>query len=202
MELINKFNQMENNNNKNYFYKIIKSRIVLDLLSNFKATNSYSYKYDEEMNQIQKNNINIIIENIYIFSNNRINLNAKNIFTKGLDEIYIEIINSLIKNNKLKDYKYTINILKQLDIENIDLTLLMFNEISKTLNKNENFINEQKILTKEDLFSEEKINFHYILLKFIFKNSLYIYNITFLSKTRQNILKIINLKIIIIQLIY
>ena len=191
MEFINKFNQMQNHNDKNYFYKIIKSKIVLDLLSNFKATNSYNNKYDEEIEQIQKNNINIIKSNIYIFSINKINLNDKDLFIKGLDAIYIEIINSLIKNNKLKDFNYTINILKQLDVENIDLTLLMFNEISKTLNKNENYINEQKIQTKEDLFSEEKINFHYILLKFIFKNSLYFYNISFLKQNRENIIKII-----------
>ena len=191
MEFLNKFNQMENNNNNNYFYKIIKSKIILDLLSNFKATNSYNNKYEREIDQIQKNNINIIKKYIYIFSNNKINLNEKDFFTKSLDIIYIEIINSLIKNNKLKDYNHSINILKQLDIQNIDLPLLMFNEISKTLNENENYVNEQKILTKEDLFSEEKINFHYFLLKFIFKNSLYIYNIPFLTKTRRNILKII-----------
>ena len=191
MEIINKLNQIENNNDKNYFYKTIKSKIVLDLLSNFKATNSYNSKYDQEIEQIQKNNIKIIKKYIYIFSNNKINLNDKDIFIKGLEEIYIEIINSLIKNNKLNDYNYTINILKQLDVENIDLTLLMFNEISKTLNENEKYINEQKILTKEDLFSEEKINFHYILLKFIFKNSLYIYNIPFLTQNRQNIINII-----------
>ena len=191
MQFINKFNQMQNHNDKNYFYEIIKSKIVFDLISNFKATNSYNSKYDEEIEQLQKNNINIIKNNIYIFSNNKINLNDKDIFIKGLEEIYIEIINSLIKNNKLNDYNYTINILRQLDVENIDLTLLMFNEISKTLNENEKYINEQRILTKEDLFSEEKINFHYILLKFIFKNSLYIYNIPFLTQNRENIIKII-----------
>ena len=164
MEFIKKFNQMKNNNN-NYFYKIIKSKIVLELISNFKETNIYNSKYDKEIKQIQNKNINIIRVCIYIFSNNSINLNDKDILFKGLDEIYIEIINSLIKNNKLKDYNYTINIFKQLDIENIDLSLYMFNEISKTLKANENYINEQKILTKEDLFSEAKINFHYFLLK-------------------------------------
>jgi len=191
IEFIEKIDQMEINIDKNFFYRIIKSKIVLDLISNFRETNFYSDRYEEEINRIKKNNINTIKEFAYIFPNNKINLNEKDIFNKNLDEIYYEIINSLIRNKQFKDYYYTINILKQLDIENIDLSLLMYNEISKELNKNENYIQEQKILTKEDLFSEDKINFHYILLKFIFKNSIYIYNIPFITKSRENILKII-----------
>ena len=191
LEFIKHVNQMGINNDNNYLYKIIKSKIVLDLISNFRETISYDNNYEEEINQIQNNNINIIKENIYLFSNNQINLTEKDIYFKSLDEIYIEIIKLLFKNKYFKNYNYTINILKQLDFENIDLSLLMFNEINITLSENNNYMNEQNIQTKEDLFSEDKINFHYILLKFIFNKPFYIYHVPFLTKSRENILKII-----------
>ena len=67
---------------------------------------------------------------------------------------------------------------------NIYLTQSMFDKLNKFLNLNENHIKNYIIEKKEDLIDETKINFYYFLLKYILKNSFYIYRIPFLIKTR------------------
>ena len=100
----------------------------------------------------------------------------------------------LIKTNKIDDYdyEYAYNIIKGLDLEKIDLTKTMFHALSKTLDIEKDYLQKYIILDKEDFpFNIEIINFYYILFKYIIKNSIYIYNIDLLLKTRQNIIKII-----------
>jgi hypothetical protein len=105
-----------------------------------------------------------------------------------IDLIYIRIINDLILNKKLEDYNYTYNIIQQMDLESIDLTEIMFNELLEIL-KNKNNINEYIILNINDLLDIKKINFYYILLKYILKNSFYLYQIPFLLESRSFIIK-------------
>ena len=78
-------------------------------------------------------------------------------------------INNNIINNK-KNY----NIINQLELENINITKIMFDELSQILNSNKSYINEYIILKEKDLYNEKKINFYFILLKYILKNSIYI----------------------------
>ena len=63
----------------------------------------------------------------------------------------------------------------------------MFDEISSILNTNEYYI----IKNLEDLYNENKINFYYILLKYILKNSIYIYKIPILLQIKNLILNFI-----------
>ena len=77
---------------------------------------------------------------------------------KKVDEIFIEIIISLIKSNKFTEYKYTDKILSDLDFSNIYLTEEMFEQLYITLNQDEVYINKYIIKCKEDLFVESKIN--------------------------------------------
>ena len=107
-----------------------------------------------------------------------------------IDEIYIYIINMLIITNRIDDYEYTYKIIQELDLENIDLTKTMFEELSKTLN-NKEYIKNYKIIEANNIFNKKIINFYYILFKYIIKSIIYLYNNNFLLKTRNNFLKII-----------
>jgi hypothetical protein len=46
-----------------------------------------------------------------------------------IDKIVIDIINSLIKRSNLSNYKYSISIMEQLDIKNINITKYMYDEL-------------------------------------------------------------------------
>ena len=113
-----------------------------------------------------------------------LNLDEENIQSMAVDDIYIKIIISLIKKNKFNDYDYVYNIINQLELETINITHYMYSELVNALNKEINL--KDYIITKiEDFYNITKVNFYYILLKFILKSCIYIYNISFLSETRK-----------------
>ena len=189
-ELILKLNSLikyDNNNLKN----ILLSKIILDIINNYKNSNEYNENTEEQkLNKIEKNNNKLIEDNINIFNELNVDLNLKNIMTKNIDIIYIEIIIELIKSKKIDNFEYSYNIIYQLDLENIGITKYMLKELYNLLNLESN-IKEYIILELEDLFDSKKINFYFILLKYILKNSFYIYQLPFLLKTRKTILNII-----------
>ena len=119
------------------------------------------------------------------------NLSLEEIEIKKVDELYSDIINSLIKSNKIQIYEFSYNILKQLGLETINITLTIFNKIDYQLNSKEEYINENIIEKVEDLYDAKKINFYYFLLEYILKDSNYIYQIKFLNIIRNNIIKIL-----------
>ena len=166
---------IEKNNN---IKKILKYKLILDLIENYKQSNEYDeYKDNKILNEI-KSNIN---ENIYDEFN--LGLNINNCKEINMDKIYINIIQSLIRGKKLEN---SFNILKKLDFEKITFTKEMIEEILK-----EDYINEYNILDINDFLNIEKLNFYYILLKYILKNPYYIYQVSFLCKIRIIIIKII-----------
>ena len=175
----------------NLFQKIIKLKIVLDLIYNYKGYEDYDdiklSSIIENINNITKENINVFKELNLLDNNN--NYNVNNI---KIDKLYIEIIIYLIKNNKLEDYEYIYNIMEKLDLEFIDLTETMIQDLLKILDENNNYIKQYIIANIDDLLNIKKTNFYYILLKYILKDSFYIYQIPFLLKTRIKIIKIIN----------
>ena len=122
-------------------------------------------------------------------------LDFKYFKSKNIDDIYVRIIKEMILKKKFNDYKYVLNIVNQLDLESIEITHKMFNEIDDIFNDEIN-INEYLISKEEDIINEEKINFYYIILKYIFKNSLFIFLLKskFLIITRKNILNLIRKK--------
>ena len=140
------------------------------------------YNFILEENKIKNDNIDIIYKDI------------KNIIIKNdnIDNIYKDIINILIKNDILSNYECSEKIMAQMDIENINITKTIYDEIYKNLNINNNYyITKYKILELKDLLNEKNINFYYILFKYILKNTFYIYQIPFLLESRKNILKTI-----------
>ena len=83
-----------------------------------------------------------------------------------------------------------------MEMENIDINESMCKKLECTLNSDE-IKNKYRIENLDDVNNLKKINFHYILLKKILKNSIYIYQINYLLKTRNNIKKILKQKNII-----
>ena len=175
-------------NNDTPLKNIIILIIYLQLINNFGGDE----KDKERALNILKNNIN----NCKDF---KLILDINNIQNKKIDKIYIEIINELIISNKFHDLKYIYDIMKELDLENIHITKLMFDELYKVLNSEKNYIKDYIILNKEDLFNEKKINFYYNLLNYILKSPFYIYHIPFLLRTRNLILKLIKSKEILLE---
>lgn len=161
--------------NKDAYNALIMAKIVIELINDYRETNDcFGEKIDESLNKIITDNIYII--NIFINVLEEINIywDVNFFLSKNIDEIYIEIINSMIKNKKLNNCS---NILEQLDIVNINLTKNMIDKISETL----------KDYIISDIFSEENVNFYFLLINYILKNNIYIYQIPFLIETRKKI---------------
>jgi hypothetical protein len=110
-------------------------------------------------------------ENIKIIENNRdskLDFNLENINQKSIDQLYAEIISYLI-NFELKNPNKIFDIFKKLNLEKIELTRIMLEEINKQ------FKEDYKLKKVNDLFNnEEIINYYYILLKYLYKNDKYL----------------------------
>ena len=183
-------NQEQNNE---IYNKLIISRIIIELSNDFKSINDcFNDENEEKINKIIDLNLSIIKDNINILKEINIKWTQEDFCSKSLDLIYVEIIIELIKQKKLEDFEFTYEIIKQLDLENIDITKIMFDKLYEILNSNENYINDYMIIKGEDIYNEKIINFYFILMYYILKNQIYIYQIPFLmkvSKTVNNILK-------------
>jgi len=176
-------------NNKNKQYKIvIFSKININLIENYIQTDIYKEEENEELCLIK----NDCIENIRNFLQKfNINYNEKDIISNKIDTLYIKILIELIKSNKFESYEYIYNIIKELDLEYIDITKNIFDEIYRILNPQEEYIKIYLISQIKDLININKINFYYILLKYILKYSFYIYQIPILLKLKKTIIYII-----------
>ena len=160
-----------------YKYKLIMlSKIIINLIDNYRETDECNENEDIfELEEIEKENRQIIKNNIKVFKEIELSLEEDDILKKKIDEIYIEIINALISNKKIEDFEYTCNIFEQLDLKNICLTKTIFDVLINGHNYEDYEINNI-----EDINDERKVNFYYLLMEFIFKNSIYIYNVPFL----------------------
>ena len=163
-------NMNENYNNK---YKLIMiSKIIIELINNYRGANEIEESQNKELNKIIDKSKEIIKNNINILKDIKLEINEKDIIQMNIDKIYIYIIKSLIIERKFENYEYTYNIINELELEKINITKIMFEELFQILNSNNNYINDYIILKEKDLYDEKKINFYYILLKFILKNSI------------------------------
>ena len=191
LDFIKGINNIIDNGKYSKFFELIIYKIILALIKNYKQTEVYEEDKDDfELKEIENN----ILKNINRLKELKdLKLNIKEINEKKIDEIYIEIINMLIRTNKIDDYEYAYKIIKELDLENIDLTKEMLDKLIKTLNNEKNKLNKYKKLEENNFeFKDKIINFYYILLKYILKNENYIYNIDFLLEKGNNFIKIIN----------
>ena len=192
-DFINRLLNLIKKNKEKKFKKIILSKIILDIIKNFEGLENYDEDtMKEEIDKIKNDSIRIIDENIGIFNDLKIKINSDNIINNKIDYLYSEIINGIIKSKINYDNEYAYKLLKELDIKDIYLTNTIINNLNETLN-NEEYINDLKIEKKEDLINSKKIDFYYIIMKYILKDSIYIYQIPFLLNTRKLILNLIKL---------
>ena len=162
------------------YKKVVVAKMVIKLIDDYLQFDICDE--NEDVEKIKNDNLKIISDNINIFNLNKLN---------NIDNIYIEIIISLIQKNKFDDYEYICNILNQLDLKDIDINGFMFDKIKQILNKENIYMNKYIITKKEDLFNINIINFYYIIFKFILKNSFFIYQIDLLLNIRIFIIKLI-----------
>ena len=177
--------------NSSFLEEIVLSKTILELIRYFSGMEEYEENIEKELIEMENYHINRIKENINNLKELNLESNQDNISQINIDEIYIDIISSLIKTNKIDDFKFTYNIINQLDLENICITEKMFNDLSKVVDTNKNYMNNYKIEKIDDLFVNKKINFYFILIKYILKYSFYIYQIEFLNEARKTVIKII-----------
>ena len=185
IKIINEENIKEKNNNM--LRKLIISIIILVLKDNF--INSDAYKDDNQKEIEGINSYNLLIKNKAenVLKEFGIESNLK----YDLEQIYIEIIKSLFVNKKIENYDYSYNIIKQLDLENIYLTDKINDELLLFFKSDEECINNYIIRKIADFNNENKINAYFIIIKYILKNTFYIYEIPFLYKTRKILLSAI-----------
>ena len=181
----------ENHNLKKFILYIF----AYSILYNYKDSNNDSSSDENKdiYNKIHNEIDEFIKSQQQILKEFDLNLDLLNYKDFNIDNIYAEIIISLIKNKKFDDFKYTKNIMKQLDIQNIELTKEMFNALQKEFNdySNKEYIAYYKITNEENLLNEKCINFYYILFKYVFKMPFYIYKIQFFLDVQESIKNII-----------
>jgi hypothetical protein len=104
----------------------------------------------------------------------------------------MNIIISLIKLNKFNDYNYYEEILIQLNLESIYITNTIYEGLSKELDVAKNdFLKEYMINDVNKLKNEKIINFYYIIIVKVLKNSIYICNNEFLDENRKKLIRLI-----------
>ena len=193
---IYEYNYIQNVDNfrkseKSNLARAILSMIVIELINNYReADDYYDSRFDTQLKQIYEENEKIKSD-LNFLNDYNIKISEKEIEKNNIEGIYLTIISSLIKNGKLEDLVFATNILEQMDLKKINITENMFQNLLVIFNDKKNYIQKYMITKIDDLYDNKKINFYYILFKYLFKNSVYIYNVQFLFQNRKTILKII-----------
>ena len=190
---------IENVNNirkktKNSLTNFILAIIIIELVNNYKSTELYDEYNDEEnkiLDKIYEESQKIKSEVTVELKQFNLRINENYIEDNMIGEIYKEIIQSIINNKKLDDFDFCSNVFEQIGLNEIELTEDVYNKLIEIFDNNEEYINEYQISKLDDLFNEQKLNFYMTIFKYIFKNSFYIYNISFLNSARNRFLKII-----------
>ena len=179
--------------NENALKSFILSMIIMELINNYKTSDDYyDEKYENELNEIYEENKKIRDEkNLLKQYNFDFDLSNEEIKHTNLEAIYAKIIISLLKEEKLEDNEFSEKVFTELNLEEINITEKIFKELLIIFNRNEKYIQKYTITKIEDLYNEQNIKFYKNLFKFVFKNKFYIYNIPFLLKARNTLLKAI-----------
>ena len=191
IDYIIEINRIKNNLEDNeWLKKLIISKIIFQLINNYKESDEYKNKDSKILEMIsEENNKKQLKECQKLYSS----MSADLIENSSINEFYTRIIIDLIKSNKFENIENNIiyNIIEKIELESISITKTMFDELSKVLDINDDYIKNYIILKKDDLFDNKKINFYFFLLKYVFKHSFYIYQIPLLLKTRRIIINLI-----------
>ena len=171
----------KNECSENLLKKVMTSKIIIDLINNFKNVKSYKKEeYEKKLNEIIDKNEKIIKENLYKFKELNINLSFDDIINMKIDDIYIKVIESKMESDKFEESK---KIFLQLGLDVINLSNIKIKKLEKKV--------KYIISEVQDLFDKEKINYYYILVKYIFNTNSSINNINLLKNFQQFLIKII-----------
>jgi len=115
-----------NKNGKN-LKKVLVSKIIIWLLNNYKGSKYYQGEFKEKFDELEEQNEKKMKDNIIDLKKNDSSFNGFNdyyIKNKKIDELYIEIIGKLINSIKFEDDKYINDVMSQLDMEKIYLSII------------------------------------------------------------------------------
>ena len=190
IKVVNNFEKNSNFKLKN----IIISKIVLILIFNFKGLEEYNEdkEISDELDRIENENIDNIKNNLEILKELNCNYGLNDLKDTKIDNIYLAILISLIKQNKFNDYNSIEEILNQINLDSINITKAMLEGLSEEINIEKNsFLNEYMINDINNLKNEKLINFYYIIIVKVLKNPIHISKIAFLEKNRKNLIELI-----------
>ena len=173
--------------NLNSFQNVLISKMLLDIIKNHESDESFEPNDSlDEIIEEKKKLIEDELKKIEIFD--ELKYTYDDIFEKKIDEIYMDIIVHFIKNNKFDENN--LKILKELDIENIYITKRMYKGISKCFEEFNKKSYPYKIDNSESL-TKENIYFYYAIIKYIFKNQFYIYDIPIFKENYLRMIKLL-----------
>ena len=194
IDYIVEFNNKNKTKTEKKLNQVIKAKLIIELSNEYLLDNDcYDSDKGKELDEIIKENLSIIDNNISIFEVINKNLNMNNIIDISIDKLYVQIIIGLIESNKFENFNYAYDIICQLNLEEIDITKSMYDNIKQFLDneKNQKILNTYVIKEENDLNNESKVNFNFILINYILKNIYNIYDIKFISNLRESLKKIL-----------
>ena len=181
-------NNLITKNTNDKLINLIIAKITIVLINNYIAENDTNS--NRELVNIKKELETLIKISYDNFKETNFDLKIDNITSKNLDEIYFDIIIALI-NSEAFDYKKAMNILNILNLEDVDIiNKKNYEKINSELNKR-TFKEKYLIQNLEDFNDKNKICMYFLLLKYLFKDSIYIYQIPFLLEARKALIKYI-----------
>ena len=152
IEYIREINN-QNKKTKNGYKLILMSKIIIELINNYRNCNKYNTtNEEEELTKIENECKNIIIAKKKLFL-------KKEILKKKVNTIFLEILKYLIINKK----KFVDNeFMEILELEKIEFDDLMFKELLLIINENKQYIKVYKIKNIKDLLNKDNININWI----------------------------------------
>ena len=172
--------------------KIILAKIAITIIDNYYSDgDNNDVDILDECEKYKTVCIEKINENKNVLEKYKIDLDLDNLEKSevSLEDIYSDIISTLIIKKELNESGETLNILNELEIKKIRLNKTIFDSLLKALT--EKNLKEYIIDDFNDFFNEKIINFYSILFEYILKSTDYINYIPFLSEIQIKIKKLV-----------
>ena len=159
--LILEMNNYQNNikNDSEKLKKVIISKVITELTNSHEKLKINNI-IDKKLQKIEKENSLYFKNNLKILNQLKVEINLDNLQSITAEEIYIKIITSIIQKFNFKKHENLyFNIVKLLELDSINLSEPMINQILKILDLKESYVNKNIIKHSDDLIIPEKINY-------------------------------------------